>query len=704
MSYHSEYIRSFIDTGEVHKLLTSVTDIEIIEYHQDCLDGTEEVANILDENGIDHNVVKKIIINFGQAEIQGKYIKSLFPEAEIEYTSYWPETKEQQDAFINHNNIDTSHILVLHFALVFQLFDTDYIRRFVERNSRMFYVLLCNPTYQSYNTEQIDIPQPFFNKREYVPTEYCKDKQEYIKGFVKKYQWENSFFEGMEEVENGCNECCLCDNYDKSHKCPLFQHFIASMYRDGNFVPQNKVIAHNWDLKASNQGYDPARRVVANDFRDGIGCDKDVYKAESMYKQFAYEGDVEIAKRYVEEGEKTKASREQIIESIKWRTRLANDGDFMSILKIANIYRDGKYGMPKDEHKHIDWLIKGSEAGSTVLTRLLEDECEKTGNGDKSFILLKTQAEKGDGEAEYKLSQYYREEPITDKKLANANRLLEQASNHNCKEAQEELANRLYWGDGISIDYARAFSLYHHLYENGDVSLRFRLAYMYGEDLGTSRNYDKSFQLYSEIADSDDMAMNNLACLYGAGHGVEQNFKKAAELFEKSAEEGNSTAQCNIGRYYQNGMGVEKDEHKAIQWFEKSAEQDYTGAYLELGLCYELGKGVDKDYVKAADYYLKAANRGDSTSMTNLALAYNFGRGVEKNHETAAVWFKKAAELDNSRAQYWLGLLNENKEIDKASKDNAIYWYRKSARNGYSNAQEALKRLDCDWIDKEEKL
>lgn len=704
MNEISDYIRTFLENRRgVSDLIESVSDIEIVEYSPHYLYGIRETAKFLDNHNINHEVVKKIIIINGK-DIDDDPVLETFPNATIEQ----PHIELKNDAecfqFIDEPSIDLSHILVLHFATSAELNETEVIKKLVHYNSRLFYVLICNPKYREDNDARLRIPQPIFRKKEKEPTEFCKEKQKYIDGFLKKHQFEDAFFEGIAEVENGCNDCNLCDNYGISHKCPFFQHFIASLYRDGKFVPQNDIIAHNWDLMASKQGYKPARRAIAKDFHEGIGCEKNNKAAESIEEMLAYEGDTELAKRFAERGEKSNASKDDIIGSIIWRTRLANDGDFMSILKIANIYRDGKYGMPKSEKQHIEWLKKGAEAGSTVLTEILEKYYAKNGKLiDDNLLSLKLKAERGDCEAEYELSKYYREKTEKSKKnIENANRFLKLSAEHGYEPAKKDLAERLYWGDGIDKNLKKAFVLFKDLYDEGNMSIRFRLAYMYSQGEGTEINYSESLRLYSEIADQDSMAMNNLACLYSGGHGVEKDYKKAAELFEESANNGNSTAQCNIARYYQDGTGVQKDESKAIEWFKKAAEQGNTDALVELGLCYELAKGTERDYVKAADYYLKGAINGSTVSMTNLALAYEFGRGVEKDKETAAMWFKKAAELGNNRAQYCLGLLNENKEITGASFETAVYWYRKAARKGYTSAQDALKRLNLNWIEEKE--
>ena len=48
---------------------------------------------------------------------------------------------------------------------------------------------------------------------------------------------------------------------------------------------------------------------------------------------------------------------------------------------------------------------------------------------------------------------------------------------------------------------------------------------------------------------------------------------KAIYWHEKSAEQGQKEAQCNLAHIYENGNGIDKDINKAIYWYQKSAEQ-----------------------------------------------------------------------------------------------------------------------------------
>ena len=53
-----------------------------------------------------------------------------------------------------------------------------------------------------------------------------------------------------------------------------------------------------------------------------------------------------------------------------------------------------------------------------------------------------------------------------------------------------------------------------------------------------------------------------------------------------AAEQGNATAQFDLGYFYDNGLGVEQDYKKAKECYEKAAEQGNATAQEYLGYIY----------------------------------------------------------------------------------------------------------------------
>ena len=97
-------------------------------------------------------------------------------------------------------------------------------------------------------------------------------------------------------------------------------------------------------------------------------------------------------------------------------------------------------------------------------------------------------------------------------------------------------------------------------------------------------------------------------------------YKKAFYLYKKSAEQGYSSAQYNLGAMYYNGEGTVQDYKKAIHWYKKSAEHNHASAQSNLGLMYGKGKGTVQNYVRAHMWWNIAAANGITDAQRNRVI------------------------------------------------------------------------------------
>ena len=94
-----------------------------------------------------------------------------------------------------------------------------------------------------------------------------------------------------------------------------------------------------------------------------------------------------------------------------------------------------------------------------------------------------------------------------------------------------------------------------------------------------------------------------------------------------------------------------EDEAEAAKWYRKAAEQGNASAQYNLGVRYDNGQGVVKDEAEAVKWYRKAAEQGDAFAQYNLGLSYTNGQGVVKNEIEGYKWFLLAAAQGNERAK-----------------------------------------------------
>lgn len=166
----------------------------------------------------------------------------------------------------------------------------------------------------------------------------------------------------------------------------------------------------------------------------------------------------------------------------------------------------------------------------------------------------------------------------------------------------------------------------------------------------------------------------------------QKDYPAAFSKFSALAQQGNATAQFNLGVFYFNGQGVAKDEKQAIDWFAKAAAQGHSRALQTLqgaaargnadaqaalgriqqpaGLASASPTPVDdkallaqangalaqKDYATAFSKFSVLAQHGNATAQFNLGAFYFNGQGVAKDEQLAYEWLAKSAAQGNARA------------------------------------------------------
>ncbi|MFO1079536.1 MAG: retroviral-like aspartic protease family protein [Reyranellaceae bacterium] len=135
------------------------------------------------------------------------------------------------------------------------------------------------------------------------------------------------------------------------------------------------------------------------------------------------------------------------------------------------------------------------------------------------------------------------------------------------------------------------------------------------------------------------------------------------------------------------------DYATALKLWQPLAEQGNASAQYNIGLMYDRGNGVAQDFRQAMEWYRKAAAQGHARSMNNIGVLYQRGQGVARSDTEALAWYRKAAEKGSAPAQYNLGTMYERGEVVPRDLEQALAWYRKSAAQGDTEAQAKVKRL-----------
>jgi len=96
------------------------------------------------------------------------------------------------------------------------------------------------------------------------------------------------------------------------------------------------------------------------------------------------------------------------------------------------------------------------------------------------------------------------------------------------------------------------------------------------------------------------------------------DYATAFEEWIPLAEQGDASAQYNLGVMYRNGDDVNQDYDSAVNWYILAAEQGHDDAQFKLGLMYDMGIGVNRDISTAAMWYTLAAEQGNTSAQYRL--------------------------------------------------------------------------------------
>ncbi|CAB4380940.1 unnamed protein product [Rhizophagus irregularis] len=256
-------------------------------------------------------------------------------------------------------------------------------------------------------------------------------------------------------------------------------------------------------------------------------------------------------------------------------------------------------------------------------------------------------------------------------------------------------------GIGINKDEKEAFKWYLKSAEGGNHNAQINLGICYRRGIGINEDKKKAFDWYLKSAGGGNRdAQNEIGNCYYFGKGVGKDYGKAFKWYLKSTNDHdqrnirNDLESCqknvisnNKNYQYRYEEKINCEEKSIFELHLKSAEEGDSNAQIELGKCYFFGKGVDKNHNKAFEWYLKSANKGNHIAENELGKLYYF---IDKNFDKTFEWYMKSAEGGNSDGQYNLGFcyhcgIGCKKNIEKAG-----YWYKKASDNGSLNAKNVL--------------
>jgi len=247
--------------------------------------------------------------------------------------------------------------------------------------------------------------------------------------------------------------------------------------------------------------------------------------------------------------------------------------------------------------------------------------------------------------------------------------------------AQSELAEKYFEGDGVAKNLVEAETWSRKAAEQGSAKEQYNLAVMYEQGQGVQTDKSEALKWYRKSAQQGfAKAQNNLGFNYAHGDGVERDYAEAMSWYRKAADQGLASAQVNVGTLYKKGSGVPQDDTEAMAWFQKAAAQGSAEGQFDMGVAYAQGRGVQQDEKAAVEWYRQAADQGLTKAQNKLAGTYSEGKGIAKSDKEAYFWWLLSARNDeNKRDQLGEARALLTPEEVAEVEDRVAKWQPKSA-------------------------
>ena len=120
------------------------------------------------------------------------------------------------------------------------------------------------------------------------------------------------------------------------------------------------------------------------------------------------------------------------------------------------------------------------------------------------------------------------------------------------------------------------------------------------------------------------------------------DYATALRLWRLLAEQGDASAQYNLGVMYITGQGVPQDYAEAVKWLRLAAEQAISYAQDRLGIIYRDGQGVQPDYVQALMWFTLAAAECDAANHRDLMTSKMTPAQIAEAQKLAREWKPKS--------------------------------------------------------------
>lgn len=434
-------------------------------------------------------------------------------------------------------------------------------------------------------------------------------------------------------------------------------------------------------------GYTIGTTCLAVNYARGTGVPKDLMKAVELYKKAIQQGDTRAMTNlaYLYQNEEAVGKDEK--RAIELLTEAAKQGYEEAEVRLGFAYYEGN-GVPSDLGEALRLWEAAAEQGNMTARKLVgkayaDKSFKSVINYEKSVAFFRPMAEQGDAEAAYHLAGSLEEIQAWDEAKA----WYVKAAEGGNIDAQVNLGISAW----LEEKYTDAVKWLQPAAEQGNASAMCAMAEMllFGNS-AIARDEKKAIQYYTQSAEQRHLrAMYQLGRCYYFGYGVPTDYDKAFNLFSELAGYGSNDMWAELGKCYQEGNGVGKNVDEAVKCYKLGIERTNSDfCRMFLGTIYADKNSGYFNRNLAEECLIPMTNKDSfrNDAVFKLGVACRSDGDIQK----AVHWFSIGAENNDSGAQYLLGAIYFTGELGTCDIDKAEQYFTMAARNGNSEAASAL--------------
>ncbi|KAI9249602.1 hypothetical protein EDC94DRAFT_698242 [Helicostylum pulchrum] len=277
---------------------------------------------------------------------------------------------------------------------------------------------------------------------------------------------------------------------------------IGVLYDLGKGVDVNYKVALSWYLKSAGKEYSCAQNNISFLYQMGEGVDVD-------YKVAFY-----------------------------WYLKAAEQGDLVAKTNIGGLYQRG-HGVKVDYNLALYWYFQAAEKGHL--------------DAEVKFIVLHSYIH--GVEQDYNVAKKHikdADKGVIEQHYINSMIQFKTSAHYNYVETMYKVAERFYYGQGVSKDYKEATHWFTKAAERGYTPAQNFLGHIYRKEYNSFVNYEETEKNGENF------------------NSVELDLDKAFKWYTLSAGAGDKEGQMKLGTMYLNGFGTEINFDVALEWFKKS--------------------------------------------------------------------------------------------------------------------------------------